>query len=158
MMIRSEPQKRHRRALTTVAVLVCLVVITLIVAALLKVGLAQRNQIRSSERKLQAEWLAESGLDRALARLAADGDYSGEEWPILAQDLSLGEIPTTGEPARASARPAAMIRISVEHVAQQANRRRIRVQADYGLDPPNRSRHTKQVLIDLEPDKAGVAP
>ncbi len=86
MMIgRLQSQKRSRRALTTVAVLVCLIVISLIGAALLKVGLAQRNQVRSQEQRLQAEWLAESGLDRALGRLAADRSYLGEKWPIRAK-------------------------------------------------------------------------
>jgi len=158
MMMRSQSQKRSRRALTTVAVLVCLIVITLIGAALLKVGLAQRNQVRAQEHRLQAEWLAESGLDRALGRLAADGNYPGEEWPIRAEDLSVPAGAAPGQPSGSPAQPAAMITITVDGVKENANRRRIRVQADYPLDPPARSRHTKQLLIDLEPEKAGVAP
>ncbi len=51
-----------------------------------------------------------------------------------------------------------MITITVDRVSDNPNRRRIRVQADYPLDPPARSRQTKQMLIDLEPDKGGVAP
>ena len=54
------------------AVLVCLVIVTLISGALLKVGLAHRDWVRGQERQLQAEWLAQAGLDRALARLAAE--------------------------------------------------------------------------------------
>ncbi|MGO9465365.1 MAG: hypothetical protein ACLQIB_08390 [Isosphaeraceae bacterium] len=158
MISRSQSQRRSRRALTTVAVLVCLIVISLIGAALLKVGLAQRHQVRSQEQRLQAEWLAESGLDRALGRLAADRNYPGEEWPIHAQDLA---VPTGSAPSQSSGSPpqaAAMITITVERVRENGNRRRVRVQADYPLDPPARSRQTKQILIDLEPDKAGVAP
>jgi Tfp pilus assembly protein PilX len=158
MMISSHSCIRSRRALTTVAVLVCLIVITLCTAALVKTGLTQRTQVRSQEHRLQAEWLAESGLDRALARLAADGNYSGENWSIGAQDLSLPKSPSTGQRSGAAAEPAATIVIAVDRVAQQANRRRIRVQADYGLDPPARFRHTKQVLINLAPKEAGVAP
>jgi Tfp pilus assembly protein PilX len=158
MMSGSRFERRSRRALTSVAVLVCLIVITLIGAALLKVSLAQRKEVRSQEHRLQAEWLAESGLDRALARLAADRNYRGEEWPIRARDLSLPAASATGQAAGSSAQPVAMIAIIVERVKENGNRRRIRVQADYPLDPPSRSRHTKQMLIDLEPDKAGVAP
>jgi Tfp pilus assembly protein PilX len=158
MMSRSRYQKRSRRALTTVAVLVCLIVITLIGAALLKVGLAQRNQVRAQEHRLQAEWLAESGLDRALGRLAADKNYPGEEWPVLAQDLSVPASRAIGHHSGSSVQPAAMITIAVDRVKENGTRRQIRVQADYPLDPPARSRHTKQMLIDLEPDKAGVAP
>jgi len=158
IMSQSQYRRSSRRALTTVAVLVCLIVITLIGAALLKVGLAQRNQVRSQEHRLQAEWLAESGLDRALGRLAADGKYRGEEWPIRAEDLSVPAGAAPGQPSGSPAQPAAMITITVDGVKENANRRRIRVQADYPLDPPARSRHTKQLLIDLEPEKAGVAP
>jgi Tfp pilus assembly protein PilX len=158
MMSGSQSQKRSRRGLTTVAVLVCLIVITLIGAALLKVGLAQRKEIRSQEHRLQAEWLAESGLDRALSQLAADGNYRGEEWPIGAQDLSFAGGPSAGQSAGSTAQPTATITITVNRLSENVNRRRIRVQADYPLDPAARSRHTKQMLIDLEPVKAGVAP
>jgi type II secretory pathway pseudopilin PulG len=158
MMIRSQPRRRGRRALTTVAVLVCLVVISLILAALLKVGLAQRLQVRNQERNLQAEWLAESGIDRALARLAADRNYAGEEWSIGPEDLASPRGPKRDGSGGAPAPLAAKVTIIVDRIAEEPNRRRIRAQADYGLDPPTRSRHTKQVLIDLEPEKTGVAP
>jgi hypothetical protein len=158
MTIQSQRRKRPRRALTSIAVIVCLIVITLISAALLRVGLAQRAQTGVAERRLQAEWLAESGLDRALARLSADRNYSGEEWPILSKDLSLSAGSATSAASGAAARPAALITITVERPGDDANRRRIHVRADYPLDPPARLRHTKQLSIDLEPDKAGVAP
>jgi hypothetical protein len=158
MMFRSCHRIHRRRALTSIAVIVCLIVITLIGAALLKVGLAQRALAAVDERRLQAEWLAESGLDRALARLSADANYTGEEWPVRAEDLSLSPDSIAVHPGGSAAGPAALITISVDRPKGSANRRRIRVQADYPLDPSKRSRHTKEVLIDPEPDKAGVAP
>ena len=79
--------------MTVVAVLICLIVITLISGAVLKVGLAHRDLVRAQERRLQAEWLAESGVQRALARLAVDRDYAGETWPFSAADLGLPERP-----------------------------------------------------------------
>ena len=54
-----------RRGLTTVAVLICLVVILLISGVLLKIGVAHRDRVRAQERSLQAEWLAQAGLERA---------------------------------------------------------------------------------------------
>jgi type II secretory pathway pseudopilin PulG len=147
-----------RRGMTTIAVLVCLLIITLISGALLKVGLAQRDMSRDRERRLQAEWLAESGVDRALARLTLDHNYTGETWPITARELGLPEgTPTTGSTGQAD-RSGAIVTIAIEPIAGKANRRGIRVQADYPPDPPRRSRHTKQMLIDLEPSKVGVAP
>jgi len=142
-----------RRGMTTIAVLVCLLIITLISGALLKVGLAQRDLSRDRERRLQAEWLAESGADRALARLTLDHTYTGETWPITARELGLPEgTAPTGSTGQAD-RSGAIVTIAVEPIAGKANRRRIRVQADYPPDPPRRSRHTKQMLIDLEPSK-----
>jgi hypothetical protein len=135
-----------------------LIVITVIGTALIKVGLTQRSQVRSQEHRLQAEWLAESGLDRALARLAADRNYPGEEWPVRGEDLALPVGATTTRSPGSGAQSVAKITITVDRVTEGANRRRIRVQADYPLEPPMRSRQSKQVLIDLEPDKAGVVP
>ena len=72
------------RGITVVAVLVCLIIITMVGLAMLKLGRAQHDQVRTFERRLQAEWLAESGMERALARLASDGSYRGEIWSISA--------------------------------------------------------------------------
>jgi type II secretory pathway pseudopilin PulG len=142
-----------RRGMTTIAVLVCLVIITLISGALLKVGLAQRDANRERERRLQAEWLAESAVDRALARLSLDRNYAGETWSITAGELGLPETTAPTQSTGQADRKAAVVTIAVEPIAGEANRRRIRVQADYPADPPRRSRHSKQVLIDLEPNK-----
>ena len=142
-----------RRGMTTIAVLVCLLIITLISGALLKVGLAQRESNRDRERHLQAEWLAESGVDRALARLIIDRNYTGETWSITAGELGLPEPTAPTESTGQADRSAAIVTIAVEPIAGEANRRRLRVQADYPADPPRRVRHSQQMLIDLEPSK-----
>ena len=77
--------RKPSRGMTVVAVLVCLIILTLISGAVLKVSVAQRELARSQERRLQAEWLAESGAERALARLARDRDYTGETWSLGAR-------------------------------------------------------------------------
>jgi len=82
-----------RRGITAVAVLVCLVVVTLISGALLKVGLAHRAAVRAQERRIQAEWLAQAGLDRALFRLAASAEEGLDlfaEAPTAVELASLG--------------------------------------------------------------------
>src|SRR5690349_24829298 len=113
---RATPADR-RRGIVSVAIIVCLVVLTMICGALLKAGLVERRLIADQERRLQAEWLAESGLQRALARLATSADYAGETWEIAAQELG-GTAP-------------AVVRITVERPAAQPVRRRVRVEADY---------------------------
>jgi type II secretory pathway component PulK len=132
---------RSSRGLTVVAVLVCLIIITLVSGSVLKIGLAQRELARAHERRLQAEWLAESGVQRALARLSTDRDYTGETWSFGAQDL--------GQSEKAS-ESAGTVAIAVERIAADPDRRRVKVTADYPRDPPRRARHTREFMIDLK--------
>jgi hypothetical protein len=151
--MRAISRRQGRKGLTAVAVLVCLVVVTLVSGVLLKIGLAHRDQVRSQEHRLQAEWLAQSGLDRAIARLADDHNYSGETWRLTHRDLGLPEIPG-GEPA-----PAAVVAIKVEPAGSPGNsgRKVIKVQADYPPDPPRRSRHSLQIPVELGSQKSGAS-
>jgi hypothetical protein len=126
-----------------VAVLVCLVVIMLISGVLLKIGVAHRDRLRRAERSLQAQWLAQSGLDRALARLAASSGYAGETWLLTPSDLGLPQT-SGGEPAK-----AAIVRITVETPAGSLERRLINVQADFPPDLPYRARRSSQMLVEL---------
>jgi hypothetical protein len=154
-MKRPAPNKRSR-GLTVIAVIVCLILITLISLAMLKLGLAQHTQVRAQEHRLQAEWLAESGMQRALAALARDREYAGETWPIQARDLSLPEAPVPDGAVVEHASPAAIVLITVERPPGFPDRRLIHVRADFPPDAPRRARHSKQRLIDLHPDNPGA--
>lgn len=72
-MIALRAMRPRRRGLTAVAVMVCLIVITMISGAALKVGLARRQELRTEEHQLQAEWLAEAGIQRGLAARRRSG-------------------------------------------------------------------------------------
>jgi hypothetical protein len=144
--------------MTVVVVLVVLVVIALAGSALLKVSMAQRQFARGAERRLQREWLLESGIERVLARLEVDRDYAGETWSISAGDLGLSAGGSPGRTAGNADQAAAVVTIAVERVPADASRRQIRVQADYPRGDLNHARQSKQMLIDLEPKKRGVAP
>ena len=122
---------RPRRGMLAIGVLVCLIVLTLIAGAILRTGAAQREEGRSRERRLQAEWLAEAGLQRALARLDVDPGYSGETWDIDARELDSAD--------------AATVTIAVERTAGDAKLRTIRARADYPRDPPRRVRCTRKI-------------
>ena len=65
-----------------VVALVTLAVIMLLSAAVLRSLVAARRQSLQSVKVLQASWLAESALERATARFAADPAYSGETWEV----------------------------------------------------------------------------
>jgi hypothetical protein len=133
-------------------------VITLASGAVLKAGLAHHDFVRAQERRLQSEWLAESGIQRALARLAVDRDYPGERWVLTAADLGLPEPPRAAGTAHNSDQAAAVVAITVDPVKSAAGTRAVHVRADYPPDAPGRSRHSKHVLIDLETRKPGVTP
>jgi Tfp pilus assembly protein PilV len=150
--------RQPRRGLTVIAVLVCLLVMMTLGAALLRVALQERDSNRDQERRLQAEWLVESGLERARARLAADAGYAGETWSLSAADLGLAEArAAAGAPEKSDHAPG-VVTISVDRPAGAIGRLRVRVQADYPRDGPHPSRHSQERFIDLEPQKTGATP
>jgi hypothetical protein len=86
--------------------------------------------------QVQAAWLAESGLERAAWRLAAEADYAGETWALSADQL-------------AAADPA-VVQIRVETMPEQPHRRVVHVQADYPDHPQHRARESKQAVVELD--------
>ena len=98
---------------------------------------------------LQAEWLAQAGLDRALARLASSAGYAGESWVLAPRDLGLPEAPAA-QPGK-----AALVSIKIEKPPGAPERRLIKVQADFPPDLPHRARHSAQMLVELGSLKTG---
>ncbi|WP_337173976.1 hypothetical protein [Paludisphaera sp.] len=129
---------KRRRGLTTVAVLALLVVLGLIASTIVGLGATYHSRSRARARALQSEALADAGLDRAFARLAADPDYAGERWEIPAPLLGLP--PAEG--------PAAVVTIAVE---SEGGTRAIRVQADHPVDPERRARSSRRVVLPEKP-------
>jgi len=150
--------KKPSRGMTVVAVLVCLVIVTLISGAILKASAARRLLTINQEHRLQAEWLAESGAQRAVARLTREREYTGETWSLSLDDLGQNQRAPAAKVSASSDKTAARITITVERPPAEANRRRVHIQADYPLDEPRRARHSKEIMIDLEPSKAGATP
>jgi type II secretory pathway component PulK len=121
--------------------LVCIVLVALLCSVLLKQAHIQRGLVRTEQRRSQAEWLAESGLARAVARLAADRNYKGETWEIPAQALG-GDWD-------------GVVRINVETVENQPARRRVSVEADYPSVEEPRARQRKHLIVNLGPENSG---
>jgi Tfp pilus assembly protein PilX len=130
----------RRRGLAIVPALACLVVVVLFCGILVRQVSTHRALVRDEERRMQAEWLADSALARASARLAADRSYKGETWDLAAADLG-------GQ--------AGVARITVETVADQATRRRVRVEADFPREGDLRARSSKTLTVDLGPERPG---
>ncbi len=77
-----KPGVPARRGGALIVVLVCITVASAILVSLVRLGVAQRREAEVRDWETQAVWLAESGLDRAAARLAVDPKYGGETWTI----------------------------------------------------------------------------
>jgi len=118
-------------------VLVALGLAAVIVGALLQLAGMERSLLTSRQQESQARWLAESGVERAVARLAADRQYAGETWSLTQDDLS--------------GRGRGEVTIRVETDAASANRKLISVEADFPSDATSRKRYTKQLEMELTP-------
>ncbi len=175
---RLEP-RRQRRGTVLVVVLVVLVLLTAILGSSVRTGLAGRELLSLQERVRQAEWLAESGLNRAAARLADDPDYEGETWMVPAVELLSparrtrpereGEAP--GEPSSGSSAGAspsrtvpladreaigahhdAVVRITVEADDASEHQRRITATAEFPVGADPHATRTRSLLVDLGHD------
>ncbi len=120
-----------------IVAIVCVGLAGVVLVLLLRLAVAERRALRTEARQVQAAWLAESALERAAARLAADPDYPGETWEIAAEPFGGKE--------------AAVVRIEVGVLPGQPGRREVRVQADYPDHPHQRARKSKQVIVDTNP-------
>ncbi len=127
-------KNRPHRGMLAIAVLVCLLIVIAIAGTLIRAATAQRDEARAVERRLQAEWLAEAGLQRAIARLATDPKYQGETWNLEPRDLDAPD--------------GASVTITVE---SDPTNRTIRARADYPRDPPRRARCTREMRLNGSP-------
>jgi Tfp pilus assembly protein PilX len=128
--------QRRRRGALLVVVLVCLAVATAISVVVVRQIATEHRAVQMNHRSLQASWLAEGGIERAVARLVADPKYAGETWTIPANELAADD--------------SAVVRIQVETIAGQPERRSVRVEADYADAPERRCRQVKQIVVDRD--------
>jgi hypothetical protein len=99
---------RSPKGAVLVVALVCLLIVATIGASLVQTLLLQHRQRLQERHQLQALWLAESAVQRAVARLATSADYRGETWQIDSQTLqtewpgvaAIEVEPFPGDPAR----------------------------------------------------------
>jgi hypothetical protein len=124
-----------------VPALVCLVLVALLCAAILRIAHMQRGVLSGEEGRMQTEWLVESGLARASARLAMDRGYQGERWEIPRSSLE-----NAG---------SAVVRIRVESVEGSPQKRRLRVEAELEKSDSRRAKQTKQVIVDWNSESTG---
>jgi Tfp pilus assembly protein PilV len=130
----------RRSGAALIAVLIALTVATVLFGTLLRSSAQERAAVRRHQHALQAEYLAEGGIELAAARLAADNQYAGETWQVAAGQFGGKE--------------AGRVEIRVEPVEGQPHKRVVQITADYPDDPLRRARESKQITLDVTRLKA----
>jgi hypothetical protein len=136
------PRSSARRAMLLISVLVCLTVVMMLFAGWVKSIALARQQVRAQEDRMQAEYLALSGLERAAAQLAADATYSGEIWRIGGESFW--------------GRATAAVDIRVTPIPGESKTRMVRVVANFPAEGAPRARRSKEIKIVLT--KPGGGP
>ncbi len=131
----SQREKGERRGMILILILACIAIAALLLITGVRLALTSHRVTRSLGWSLQAQWLAESGLERAAARLAADAEYSGETWNIPAKDLGGNE--------------AAAVKIEVKPAPGEAKGRLVKVEADFPDDPLDRVQCSREMILEL---------
>jgi len=127
------PTSGPRRGIAMAMALAALLAVMLVAGALIQSLLASHRQSKRYATELQAQWLAEAGLDRARAQLATNSDYVGETWPagVGGAESEVGEVTIRIEPAAASS-PGKLV---VEAVYPPGEHDRILVRREMPLAP-----------------------
>ena len=71
----------------TLFLIICLAVLGVVCAAMCRAIALEEHLARHERQRAQAWWLAEAGVERAVARLTADPGYTGEQWSLDAAQL-----------------------------------------------------------------------
>ena len=124
---RQHPRSVARRGAVLVAAMVCVLILALMSAALLRTVSLAREQSRAEARRIQAECLADAGVERTVARLRSEPKFEGETWDIQADELQ----------ATASATVAI-------HVESTDDVWKVRIQADFPGDATVRARALRE--------------
>jgi Tfp pilus assembly protein PilX len=117
-----------RRGAALVMAMVALLVVTLMTAALVQSLVKGQRQSRRYADELQAQWLAEAGVERAFAQLSRDSEYHGETWKTEVNGAA-GAVTITVE--------AATKKVTAEAVYPPEDHRRVLVRREVNAPPLN---------------------
>ena len=123
------------------AVIVGLAIASAIWFALVRTSVTERRVVRQQQWRVQADELAASALDRAVAQLAIDRKYEGEKWLIPADVLD--------------GRHAAVVAIEVIRDEERPQASTIRVRATYPDEGTQRATETLETTVDLSAERNG---
>ena len=123
-----------RRGAILAVALATLLVVTLLAGVVVRGYLQSYRQMRIVQDKAQAEWLADSGVARALAQRKLDPSYSGETWQL--------ELPAaSGNPA------AGVVTIKIAPKTGESTTGRILVDSHFPADAPEGIRSQRTLTL-----------
>jgi hypothetical protein len=131
----------HRRGAVLAAALVEFVVASAILFAVLQDVVRHHRQLMTGRQQIQAQWLAQAGVDRALAQLRKSPDYRGETWRIPSDELD-GDS-------------KAQVEIHLDPLADHPDDLHLFVVAEYPTNSIHNSRQTLESTIHLKQDASG---
>lgn len=132
---RAESRRPVRRGAILLLALICLLLVSMLGATIVNIATSQRRQQQSSQFRLQAESLAESGVQRAAAQLALNPQYAGETWE-----------PEMGANA---GKLQCVVRIVVVADERMPRQRHVTAVADFPHTGEHRARSRREMTIDL---------
>jgi Tfp pilus assembly protein PilX len=127
----------NRHGVVLVVMLVLLTVVMMFAASWASRIVGERRHVRRQLIATQAIRLAESGVSRGEALLAADSAYRGERWVIPAKSWEAGR--------------GARVEIRVEPDQPITGSARITARATYPLDDVQAVQRTLQTIVRLHP-------
>lgn len=79
-----------RRGSTLIIAFAALLIVSMLGASLIRTVTLSRQQLQRETLRTQAVLLADSGAARAIARMRASRDYTGETWSVPTEQLTAG--------------------------------------------------------------------
>ena len=129
----SARQTPSRRGAMIVFAMLALLIVSMVGASLLRTVAMSHRQLQREQLRTQTVWLAESGCDRAIARMRSNPAYAGEVWTVPADQLVADRT--------------AVVQITVTTDPQSDNHRIVSAAAEYPHDSPQAVRITKQITV-----------
>jgi hypothetical protein len=105
---------------------------------------ARRQMLRGEEQRIQAEWLAEAGLERAAAKLSATGDDKPETWNITDDELG--------------GRGAGRVTIRWDEATPDTQDRRVHIEAEYPVGQTTQAVARRDFLFHPKSKAPGDTP
>ena len=136
LLYERRPDAARRRGTVIAAALVEFIVASTILFAVLQSVVGHHRQMIKGRHELQSQWLAQAGIDRAVAQLRKSASYRGETWHVSADELD--------------GLDAAEVQIRVEPVAEKSGELHLIVVARDPSDPVHCVKQTREATIHLQ--------